>query len=189
VLRFFIINLFFLLSVTELHSQTEFESLSDSANKWFISASVGAQMSGIKDEDFVSSNYSPLINITFGRRISPLLAFHIGIKGFYFNYIADESKHNYSFVYLGSSINLINLAVNSRNNKDWNLLIHTSLGIFNNILLNKLQGCINIGIQNNYSISESIEVSLDIASIIGWKIYQGDEDILPGVSFGIIYTF
>lgn len=188
-MRFFIIYILLLLLVIELHSQTTEKSIYNSEDKWFISAGIGAQISGIKDEDFVSSNLSPLINITLGKQISSMITLHIGFKGFYFNYIADELKHNYYFIYLGSSINLIDLAVNSRENKAWNLLIHTSTGIFNNTLLNKLQGCLNIGVQNNYSISEYLALSLDISGIIGWKIYQGDEDILPGISLGIIHTF
>ena len=31
---------------------------------YFVSLNYGYQMSGIKDEDFISSNYSPLFNIT-----------------------------------------------------------------------------------------------------------------------------
>lgn len=154
---------------------------------WFASINYGLQMSGIKDEDFVSSNYTPLFILTIGKRISPLFAVQIGYKGFYFNYIEDDLKHHYNYYYIETLFNLNNAIDPNRLNKTWNLELHAGVGVFDNHFLNKMQGCINLGIQNNYFLSDRVQVNIDISSIIGWRIYQGDEDILPGITAGIIY--
>jgi hypothetical protein len=146
-------------------------------------------MSGIKDEDFVSSNYSPLFNVSAGKWFSPYLALQIGYKGFYFNTIADKIKHQYNYFYGEAVINFNNFVHPARINKNWNLLLHGGPGYFYNHIYGKPNICVNIGIQNNYQLSNKIQANLDITSIIGWDIYQGDEDILPGITAGIIYNF
>lgn len=146
-------------------------------------------MSGIKSEDFVSSNYSPLFNITVGKWFLPFVAVQIGYKGFYFNYIEDDIKHYYNYFYSEALLN-INHAINPNSaSKKWNLLFHTGAGYFYNHTYGKPNICANLGIQNSYLITDRLQATIDISSIIGWDIYQGDEDILPGISFGIIYRF
>ena len=66
---------------------------------WFISSSMGIQMSGIKSEDFVQSNYSQLINISMGKWFSRELAIQFGYRGKYFNAISDDVKHYYDYIY------------------------------------------------------------------------------------------
>jgi hypothetical protein len=46
-----------------------------------------------------------------------------------------------------------------------------------------------MGISNNLRISGSFQASLDVSAIVGWDIYQGNDDILPGISLGIAYLF
>jgi hypothetical protein len=99
------------------------KNLMNFSEKWQISASVGTQISGIKDEDFVRSNYSPLIEIPSG----------------YF----------YNFDYKRPNI------------------------------------CANIGIAYNYLLINNLYCNFKISSIMGWDIYQGDQDILPSISVGI----
>ena len=177
-------------SVIEIKSQVQDSSNLDDVNlSWFLSINYGAQMSGIKDEDFVGSNYSPLLKATFGKWISPLFAFQIGYKGFYFNYIEDDVKHQYNYFYGETLFNLNNAVQPNRENKNWNLLLHAGAGYFHNKSYNKSQLCLNIGIENNYQLSDRITVNIDLASIIGWRIYQGDEDILPGITVGFSYIF
>lgn len=154
---------------------------------WFASINYGLQMSGIKDEDFVSSNYTPLFNLTFGKSITPLFAVQIGYKGFYFNYIEDDLNHHYNYFYSEVLFNLNNAIFPDRINKNWSLLMHAGAGYFYNHTYGKPNFCANIGIQNNYQITDHINASLNISSIIGWDIYQGDEDILPGITVGIVY--
>lgn len=99
---------------------------------YYISLNVGTQMSGIKDEDFISSNYSPLFNITAGKWFTPYLALQIGYKGFYFYTIADEVKHHYNYFYGEAVINFNELVHPSRKSKFWNVLLHTGPGFFYN---------------------------------------------------------
>ena len=163
---------------------------------WFVSAHYGFQMSGIKDEDFVISNFTPLFNITVGKWFSPYLALQIGYKGFYFNYIGDDIKHHYNYFYGEAVLNLNNAVQPERINmgihpfgKSWSLLLHAGAGYFYNHIYGKSNLCVNIGLQNNYQITNQFQATLDISSIIGWDIYQGNEDILPGITVGLIYLF
>ncbi|MBK9285083.1 MAG: hypothetical protein IPM51_12320 [Sphingobacteriaceae bacterium] len=156
---------------------------------WFVSLNAGMQMSGYKSEDFISSNYSPLFNFTAGKWLSPLLALQIGYKGFYFYSISDDLKHHYDYLYAEAALNLNNALNPERSNKDWSLLLHTGVGYFYNHLYGKPNTCVNIGFQNTYQIANQFQASLDVSSIIGWDIYQGDADILPGITLGVIYIF
>ena len=189
-LKNYLIIWLILTGVIEIKSQVQDSSdLNKVKSSWFISVNSGVQMSGIKDEDFVGSNYSPLLKATFGKWISPLFAFQIGYKGFYFNYIEDDVKHQYNYFYGETLFNLNNAVQPNRENKNWNLLLHSGAGYFLNQSYNKSQLCLNIGIENNYQLSDRITVNIDLASIIGWRIYQGDEDILPGITVGFSYIF
>jgi hypothetical protein len=146
-------------------------------------------MSGIKDEDFISSNYSPLFNITTGKWFTQQFALQIGYKGFYFNAIADEVKHHYNYFYAEAVINFNNFIDPDRENRIWNLLLHAGPGYFYNHVYRRASLHFNLGIQNTFQLSDHFHASLDIASIVGWDIYQGDEDILPGITIGLIYLF
>ena len=159
------------------------------ATSYFVSLNYGSQMSGIKDEDFITSNYSPLFNITTGRWLTNYIALQIGYKGFYFNTIADEAKHHYNYYYGETVINFNELVVPSRINKSWNIFLHAGPGYFYNHTYSRPNLCTNIGLQNNYQITNQFQATLDITSIIGWDIYQGNRDILPGISAGITYFF
>jgi len=172
------------------YSQNTIVKDSNCDNKnYFVSFNYGYQMSGIKDEDFVSSNYTPLFNLNIGKWISPYFAFQIGYKGFYFNYIEDNIKHHYNYFYAEAVTNFNNVVYPNRINKNWNLLLHSGPGYFYNNVYGKANICLNIGIQNNYKLSNQIQANLDISSIIGWDIYQGNTDILPGISLGVTYLF
>lgn len=146
-------------------------------------------MSGIKDEDFISSNYSTLFNITAGKWFTPYLALQIGYKGFYFYTIADEIKHHYNYFYGEAVIDFNELVNPSRTNKNWNILLHGGPGYFYNHVYRKASFHFNLGLQNTFQLTDHLHASLDIASIVGWDIYQGDEDILPGITVGITYNF
>lgn len=185
------IFIFFILSFLSVTKSQDQDSLIayNSEPSAFVSIHYGYQMSGIKSEDFVSSNYSPLFNITVGKWFLPFVAVQIGYKGFYFNYIEDDIKHYYNYFYSEALLN-INHAINPNSaSKKWNLLFHTGAGYFYNHTYGKPNICANLGIQNSYLITDRLQATIDISSIIGWDIYQGDEDILPGISFGIIYRF
>jgi len=98
-------------------------------------------------------------------------------------------KHYYYYLYIETVFNPITAFVSSGVNRDWNILPHIGIGIFNNNFLHKSQACLNLGIQCNYSISHNFDIILDVSSIVGWRIYQKDEDIIPGITVGITYSF
>lgn len=186
-MKFFLICfLLILLLTTKGNSQNVFDA-DELAIPYFVSLNIGAQMSGIKDEDFISSNYSPLFNIKFGKWISSCFALQVGYKGFYFYSISDEIKHRYDFFYGEVSININELINSKRTSKCWGLLFHSGTGYFYNPTYSKSSICANVGIQNNFKLSDHLQLNFDVASIIGWKIYQGDEDILPGIMIGVDY--
>jgi len=182
------IILFILSFLTIAKSQAQnTANLNEAEQSWFVSLNYGYQMSGIKSEDFVMSNYSPLFNITAGKWFSQYMALQIGYKGFYFNYIEDDIKHHYNYFYGEAVLNLNNAVNPERINQSWSLLLHAGTGYFYNHVYRKPDICANIGLHNNYQITNQIQVTLDLASIIGWDIYQGDADILPGITAGVVY--
>jgi len=187
LLKYLIIYLLFLIFSNISFAQVLQEEVIQ--NKWYVNASLGLQMSGIKDEDFVSTNYTPLFNAAIGNHLSDIMALQIGYKGFFFNYIDDNYKHYYYYLYIETVFNPITAFISSGVNRDWNILPHIGIGIFNNNFLHKSQACLNLGIQCNYSISHNFDISLDVSSIVGWRIYQKDEDIIPGIIVGITYSF
>ncbi len=98
-------------------------------------------------------------------------------------------KHHYNYFYGEAVLNLNNVIRSERINQSWSLLLHTGVGYFYNHVYSRPNICANIGIQNTYQLTNQFQANLDISSIIGWDIYQGDEDILPGITFGVIYLF
>lgn len=186
-----LIIIFFILSfliINKSHAQNS--SITKNPElKYFLAINFGSQMSGIKDEDFISSNYSPLFNITAGKGITSYLALQLGYKGFFFYTIADEIKHYYNYFYAEAVINFSNLVHSDRGNKKWNLILHGGPGYFYNHVYRRASLHVNLGIQNTFQLTDYFHASVDIAAIAGWDIYQGNKDILPGVSMGVIYFF
>ncbi len=185
ILLFFV----FVLSFQNLFSQ---QSQIDSSYKkeWFISLSGGVQMSGIKSEDFISHNIAPALRFSGGVWFTPEIALQFGYKGFYFNTIADSVKHHYNYFFGEVLINLNNLFRNANDRKSkWSLIIHPGAGLFYNIYYGQPNICAHIGFLNKVDISIHINVFADISFIMGWDIYQGDEDILPSCMVGINYIF
>jgi hypothetical protein len=157
--------------------------------EFFISASAGAQMSGIKSEDFVKSNYSPLLNVTAGRWFVPYLALQVGYKGYYFNTISDDLKRNYDFYYGEAALNVIELLAHNDTPMRWDVNVHAGAGYFYNHYYKRPNVCANMGLQQRYRITPRWYATFDISAIMGWDIYQGDEDILPGITFGMSFIF
>ena len=179
-----------LINISDVSSQ-DLSSKYFSKNKkqWFFSAASGVQMSGIKDEDFIKSNYSPLIDFSVGKWFAPYLALQIGYKGFYFYTISDDIRHYYNYLYGEAIINFNNFVDPDRINRNWNLHLHGGPGYFYNHVYRKASLHINLGIQNTFRLTDHYHASIDISSIVGWGIYQGNEDILPGITVGAIYHF
>lgn len=187
----FLISLFFIVFFTDKSTAQNAgnSNMIPCWGPWQLSLNFGTQMSGIKDEDFVASNYAPLLNVTAGKWFSPSLALQIGYKGWYHKLITDEEKHNYGYYYGEAVLNVNSLFRNYNGSNKWSLYLHGGAGYFYNYDYERPNVCANMGISNNYRFADHFQASLDISAIIGWDIYQGDEDILPGVSVGIDYFF
>ena len=187
----FLFSLFMIVFFTDKSSaqQAENSEMVPCWGDWQVSLRIGTQMSGIKDEDFVASNFSPLLDVSLGKWFSPVIALQVGYKGWYFNTISDEEKHNYGYYYGEAVLNVNRLFKHYKDSCKWSLYLHGGSGYFYNYTYNRPNVCADFGISNNYRISSMFQVSLDISAIAGWDLYQGDEDILPGISLGIAYLF
>jgi len=156
---------------------------------WFINVNLGTQMSGIKSEDFIVSNFSPLLGLSFGKWVAPAIALKVGYKGWYFNTISDSIKHYYTYIYGEVIVNTNALILKNYTPGIWSLFLHVGSGYFYNNEYNRPNICANFGITNNIRIIKNLLTNIDISAIVGWDIYQGDADILPGLTLGITYLF
>ncbi len=146
-------------------------------------------MSGIKPEDFISKNIAPAVNLGAGLWFTPEIAIQLGYKGPYFNTIADDDHHFYNYYYGSVPLNLTKMWGEDKDKK-WNLIFHPGAGLFEN----KYYGgrpniCADFGIINAFNIGHRINVFIDLSFIMGWDIYQGNDDILPNGTFGLSYFF
>ena len=158
-------------------------------NIWFVSLDLGAQMSGIKSEDFISSNYSPMVRFLGGKWFNSRIGVQIGYQGRYFNAIADNDKHFYDFYFIEGVINAKNIISSSKKDKKFHeLLFHAGAGLFQNNYYGSSNFHGILGATNNFTILKNIKIKFDIGAIVGWDIYQGDDDILPNISLGVIYS-
>ena len=186
-----LLAIFIVLFLTgqSLAQKTERTSGNSCWGPWQVSLRFGTQMSGIKDEDFIASNYAPLLNVTVGKWFSQSLALQIGYKGWYFHTIADEEKHPYGYYYGEAVMNVNSLFRNYNDSGLRSLYLHAGTGYFYNGTYDQPNFCTDMGVTNNLRISEKFRASLDVSAIVGYDIYQGDEDILPGVTLGIAWLF
>ena len=180
---------FFLFTILSSFSAISQESKTNSYNKnWFyFSVDIGTQMSGIKNEDFIPSNYSPLIRVTGGKWLNSKIAIQVGYQGRYFYAIADNLKHSYDFYFLESVFNAKNILLKNKKNRIHDLLFHVGFGYFQNHFYGNSSFHGMLGASNNFSILENLKLKFDISAIVGWDIYQGNKDILPSISLGLIY--
>lgn len=157
--------------------------------KWYASLEGGVQMSGIKDEDFVSKNIAPQVAFSVGRWFTPYLALQVGYKGYYFNTIADDMKHHYGYYHGEIVVNLDQLIKPAPIPRVWSLTFTVGSGYFYNYQYHHPNVCATLGIQNNILLLQNLTLFVDLSAIIGWDIYQGDEDILPSAAIGVKYNF
>ncbi|MFK8058542.1 MAG: hypothetical protein AB8B78_00460 [Polaribacter sp.] len=183
-------TLFFFFFICAISVSGQNKDSINHKKKWFASIDLGIQMSGIKSEDFISSNYSPLLRIIGGKWLNKKIGIQIGYQGRYFNAIADNDKHFYDFYFSEVVFNAKNILLSE--NKDdrlYDLLFHVGLGYFQNHYYGNSTVHGVLGASNNFLISDRIKIKFDIGAIVGWDIYQGDDDILPSISFGLVYNF
>lgn len=185
-LKFFV---FIFLSNSYLILSQDLDSVSFN-KKWFASLDFGVQISGIKSEDFISSNYSPLIRLTGGKWLNDKIAIQVGYQGRYFNTIENLDKRFYNFYFLEGILDVKKiLKIYNRKNAVYELIFHGGFGYFQNKYYNNSTIHGVLGASNNFLLANKIKLKIDIAAIIGWDMYQGDQDILPNLSFGLVYEF
>jgi len=153
-----------------------------------VSINIGTQMSGIKDEDFVFSNYSPLFSVNFERMLSNYFGYKIGYKGVYFNYIGDKVKHYYFFIHLSGIIDVSKMVSDKNTLRSWGFAFYGGPGFFYNFHYEKSNICSNLGGRIFYRMNSNLSFNGDVTAIIGWDIYQGNLDILPGLTIGVSYS-
>lgn len=160
----------------------------DSKNTWYTGFSAGVQMSGIKSEDFVARNYSPMLTIYAGKWFTPLLALQLGYRGNYFNTISHDRRRYYKYFSGEAVFNLNQLISPKSNEQKLNALLHAGSGYFYNHDYDRPNICAHLGASASYRLTHKLNATFNTSFIMGWDIYQGNEDILPGLSLGISYT-
>jgi hypothetical protein len=181
--------LFLIINTSLLYGQLNIENTKFEKN-WFIGIDYGIQMSGIKSEDFIRSNYSHLIRVVGGKWFNTKVGFQVGYQGEYFNTIADNDKHFYNFYFIEGVLNVKNILFSNRkNNSFYDLIFHGGLGLFENKYYGNSTIHFILGATNNFTITNSVKFKIDVGAIVGWDIYQGDNDILPSLSTGLVYLF
>ncbi|MFY0631408.1 MAG: hypothetical protein JXR05_13565 [Flavobacteriaceae bacterium] len=175
------------VSIQNIKAQSSIDDLVENTS-WFISLDYGVQMSGIKSEDFVSSNYSPVHRFSIGKWISPSIAVNVGYQGRYFRAISDNYKYSYDFYFIEGVLSVGHIFSKDKKQRFYDLLLHAGPGYFNHHRYGRSRIHGNLGAANVFSISKKTKLKLDISAIVGWDIYQGDNDILPNMSFGIFYS-
>ena len=166
-------------------------SQEDSALKkqWYVSVGAGLQISGYKKVDFVSENVASSILFTTGVWLSPAIAVQASYKGYYFHTISDHDQHHFYFLFGEAKFDFIRLITNQLTKHRWQLFLHLGGGYFFNKYYNEPNFCANVGASISYNVYKKIDIYTDLSAVIGWDIYQGDEDILPSINIGITYNF
>ncbi len=166
-----------------LFGQSPDSSKADTKGKYYIDLYFGVQVSGIRKEDYVPSNYTPYIQMSVGKWFVPSLALALNYQGPYFNFIGDDFRHNYLYLGADALLNLNSLFAVS--NADlWNMNVFAGPGVLFNNFYSKTNFCLNVGVINDFKIKKDWSLKFKIAAIIGHSIYQEDIDILPNISLG-----
>jgi hypothetical protein len=189
-MKFYLI-IFCLLISLPTFSQSKNKNLTfNFKNSFFVSTSVGIQISGIKKEDFIIDNVAPAFVIATGTWLTSQIGLKLSYQGPYFYYIADDDKHPYYFIFAEALLNASNIVnKQSYNKKKWSLILHSGPGYFYNNYFKQASLNINLGILNNIKLNEHFDLFTDVSFVVGWDIYQGDEDILPSFVFGVAHHF
>jgi hypothetical protein len=151
--------------------------------KYYLDVYFGAQVSGIRKEDYIASNFSPYIQLSVGKWLTPYLALDLSYQGTYFNFIGDNFKHKY--FYMGGNTNLnINRFFTESSTSLWNINVFAGCGGLYNYFYKKTNFCMNAGLVNEIKIKNGMSLKFKVSAIMGWNIYQEDKDILPNIAVG-----
>lgn len=184
-----IISCFFLISIIpNVLFANSIKYISNLKKDVFVDLFLGTQVSGIRKEDYVLSNYSPYLQLSLGKWFTPYLALAVSYQGPYFNFIGDNKKHKYFYIN-GDVIVNVNRLFKPNYSGFWNINIFAGSGYFYNMVYKRPNICATGGLTNEFKISQNMSLKLKLSAILGWDIYQGDQDILPNMSIGFSYNF
>jgi len=152
----------------------------------YIGFDLGVQNSGMRKEDFVVSNFSPRIHFFVGKKLNDFGAVQVGYEGFYFTTIANSDKRQFNYYNLRIQNRIWAKKINNIS------LFETSIqiggGLFQNLYYRRPNICGDFGIICSSEFNDNISIILRASSIIGWDIYQGDEDIINCLTVGFKYN-
>ena len=158
-----------------------------SENGYFIDLYGGTQVSGIRKVDYQAHNFAPYIQFGVGKWIVPYMALSINYQGPYFNYISDNFKHKYVYVDGELLFNISNLC--KIDSKYFNLYAQVGSGLFHNQFHSHYLVCATMGIINEIKLTNNWSLKLKFSNIMGWDIYQGNEDAVTNYSVGVSWAF
>jgi hypothetical protein len=127
------------------------------------------------------------MTVSAGNWFTPLLALQLGYRGNYYYTISDDKKHHYNYVFGETVFNLNRLVRPNKQLNRFNVLFHAGSGYFYNHDYDRPNICAHLGMSGDYKLTERLSTFMNLSAIMGWDIYQGDEDILPGILFGLSY--
>jgi len=177
----------FLLIIINLSAQNDNLSISQNNGVFFIDIYAGTQVSGIRKEDYVISNFAPYVQFSLGKWIVPYLALSINYQGPYFHFISDSFNHKY--LYIDGQVILDINSIFKTQYKALNIQAMAGGGLFYNYFYDRPNVCGTVGLLNEFILTKTISIKLKLATIMGWDIYQGDEDILTNMSIGLSIAF
>lgn len=147
----------------------------------YIGIGYGIQMSGIKPQDFVISNYSPIVDLIIGNEIARNISIEIGYEGNYFKTIANDEKHYYSF-YKGA----LSFEPSIYSKKNFITRIILGYGLLDNHFYGRPSFLASVGAAVTCKVTNATYCGLKVNCRLGWDIYQNDEDILNSGTIFII---
>lgn len=156
-------------------------------HSFFIDLYGGTQVSGIRKMDYIASNFAPYFQVGIGKWIVPCLALSINYDGPYFHLLGHKDKHYYHYINGELIANFSNfLKIDS---KYFNLYGIVGSGLFINKFKNQNNICAVLGLVNEFILNEGWSIKIKSTTIMGWDIYQGDEDAVTNYSIGVSKQF
>jgi hypothetical protein len=151
----------------------------------FIGLEIGAQLSGIRKEDFVSNNISPRVNIYIGKELNSVLSIQVGYEGFYFNTIANRDRRYYNYYNLKLQHLLFLPRTNSTKNSKNLIGFQIGGGLFDNKYYKRPSFVADVGLVGLIALQNKSKLIFRINSILGWDLYQSDEDMISAFTLGL----
>lgn len=151
----------------------------------YLGSEFGFITSGIRKEDFVAKNIAPKLILYAGKKVNDFLSIQFGYSGFYFNTIANNDKRRYQYFNLVLEQSLFRLNLLQKKNIYQNIALQFGGGAFFNKYYGSQNFCGELGIVIEQNLAEKLRFCLRTSSIMGWDLYQGDADILNGLTIGI----